>query len=163
MIEINPCPECGIPDFIPGEQQWLNNGDMVQKREQWHRMIFIESENIDPLFKGIEQIIGASMENIIITAVRRAVVLYLSLFIPEAIRELVQKRRIPLRPLSKATADMARMMGLGNYQYVDLHYEMSIDDYYTVSVTEPFSIPMIVATHAAGVEVMTGQIGRAHV
>ena len=155
MIELNPCIECGIPEYIAKEHLWLDNGDIVQSREGWHRMVFIESENIDPLFLGIEEIIGTSIEHLVITAQRRAVRMYLSKFIPEPVKELVRMKRIEQRPLADATGDMARMMGFGNYQNVDYRYEIDDEDYYTVSIQEPFSVPLAVASLAADIEALT--------
>ena len=157
LIELNPCIECGIPEYIAKEHFWLDNGDIVQSREGWARMVFIESENIDPLLHGIEEIIGTPIEHLVITAQRRAVHMYLSKFIPDAVKELVRMKRIEQRPLAEATGDMARMMGFGNYQYVDSRYEMDEGDYYTVSIQEPFSLPLAVASLAADLEALTGR------
>ena len=49
---LTPCSECGAPKYFTQEHLWLNNGDIVQKRDQRHRLIFLESENLDPLFAG---------------------------------------------------------------------------------------------------------------
>jgi hypothetical protein len=157
LIELNPCKECGIPEYIAKEHSWLNNGDIVQSRESWHRMVFIDSENIDALLGEVEEIMGISIEHLVITAQRRAVRMYLSKFIPEEVKELVRSKRIEQRPLAEAIGDMARMMGFGNYQYVDHRYEMDDDDYYTVSMKEPFSVPLAVASLPASMEVLTGR------
>jgi hypothetical protein len=53
--------------------------------------------------------------------------------------------------------DMGRLMGLGNFQYADLRYELDDSDYYTVTVTEPFSLLMAVASFAACIEALTGR------
>lgn len=50
----NTCEECNAPLVFTGEHLWLNNGDIVQKRDQGHRLVFLESENLDPLIRGIE-------------------------------------------------------------------------------------------------------------
>ncbi len=157
MIELNPCIECGIPEYIAKEHFWLDNGDIVQSREGWARMVFIESENIDPLLHGIEEMIGASIEHLVITAQRRAVHMYLSKFIPDAVKELVRMKRIEQGPLAEATGEMARMMGFGKYKHVDSRYEMDEGDYYTASLQEPFSLPLAVASLAANIEALTGR------
>jgi hypothetical protein len=109
------------------------------------------------LLRGVEEILGVSIEHMVITAQRRAVRMYLQKFIPDAVKELVRSKRIEQRPITAATADMARMMGFGNYQYVDDRYEMDDEDYFTVSVKEPFSVLLAVATLAADLEVLTGR------
>lgn len=157
MIELKPCPECGIPGYIANEHTWLNNGDIVQSREEWHRMLFIECENFDPLFHGIEEIAGTSIEHFVITAQRRATRAYLNKFIPEAVRELISKKRIKHRPLAEATNDIAKMMGFGNYEFVDMRYELDEDDFYTVKIEDPLSLPMAAAALAADIEALTGR------
>jgi len=157
MLELKPCPECKVPEYISREHSWLDNGDIVQSREEWHRMLFIETAGIDPLFRGIEEIVGESIEHIVITAQRRAVRMYLSQFISEETRELVKTKRVPLKPLAEAIGDIARLTGYGDYRYIDMRYELDDDDYYTVSIKEPFSLPMAVASFMATIEMLTGR------
>jgi hypothetical protein len=47
------CEVCHTPLTFTTENVWLDNGDIVQKRDQRHRLVFIESENMDPLLQGI--------------------------------------------------------------------------------------------------------------
>ncbi len=72
MKMLDTCEECGVPRVVTKEYLWLNNGDIVQKRDQRHRIIFSESENLDPLFHGIGDMIGSSVEHMVIACVRRA-------------------------------------------------------------------------------------------
>jgi hypothetical protein len=55
------CPECGVPAYFTREHRWLDNGDIVHSRDMERRLVFIESENIDPLLHGIEDLIGVSI------------------------------------------------------------------------------------------------------
>jgi hypothetical protein len=52
--------------------------------------------------------------------------------------------------------DVARPMGFGDYRYVDMRYEGGEDDFFTVSVKEPFSPTMCAASHAAAMEAILG-------
>jgi hypothetical protein len=83
------CSECGAPEMITGEHEWLNNGGIVQGRRRSHRMVFVETEILDPLFRGIAEIIGMSIEDIIIAAVRRSVRSYLKAFVPVAVSDKI--------------------------------------------------------------------------
>jgi len=67
MVDLKVCPECGVPDYITGEHLWLNNGDIVQTRDQGARLVLIEGENIDPLIRNIQEIISLPIEQIVIT------------------------------------------------------------------------------------------------
>jgi hypothetical protein len=156
MQQIEVCPECGVPKYITSEHSWLNNGDIVQSRNQKSRMIFIETENLDPLFKGIEQIIGMPIEHMVITAGRRAIRGYLRSFIPEKVRQKIKDREIDYGPIDYAFADIARINGIGSFESVERRYEQDEHDFDTISISEPHSIPLTVASHVGAIELLTG-------
>jgi hypothetical protein len=142
MIDLKTCPECGVPDYVTREHLWLDNGDLVQSRDEGHRMIFFESENLDPLFRNIENIIGTPIEHMVITAVRREVRNYVSLLIPEEVKKLIHNKVIEVVPIAQSLIDVAKMVGHGHQEIVGYRYEKDENDYYTVTVSEPFSLPM---------------------
>lgn len=150
------CPECGAPEVVTSEHAWSSNGDIVQSRNQSSRMIFIETENLDPLFQGIEQIIGVPIEHMVITAGRRAYRGYLKSFVPEEVREKIRAKELDYEPIDAAFRDIGRLNGVGSYQAVARRYEQDEDDYDTVSVTEPYSLPLTVSAHVGAVELLTG-------
>lgn len=153
---LKPCKECGAPQVVTGETLWLDNGDIVQKRDQRHRMIFIESENLDPLFRGIEEIIGSSVEHIVIGCVRKSLLTYMRLFISDEVRERVRAGKIGLNDMDAGFRDLARPMGFGRYEFVDMRFEGDEKDFFTVSISEPYSLPMCVAGHIAAMEAILG-------
>ena len=65
MLDISACPECKTPSSFTAGQAWLNNGDIVQKANQTARMIFLECENLDPLFANMGDIIGFPVEELV--------------------------------------------------------------------------------------------------
>jgi len=150
------CEECKVPKVFTGEHLWLDNGDIVQKRDQRHRLVFIESENLDPLFQGMEQTIGMPIQNIVINCVRRTLLTYMSLFISDEVREKVHNKEVSLKAMDDGFRDLARPMGSGRYEFVDMRFEGDKDDYFAVSITEPYSLPMCVAGHAAAIEAILG-------
>jgi hypothetical protein len=152
MTNIEVCPECGVPEYITSEHLWLNNGDIVQKRNQGARLIIMESENIDPLLQNIEEIIGVPIEHIVITTVRRAVRAYVSRIVPDDVKDLIHKKEMDPVPIALAMIDVAKMMGHGDQEYVGYRYEGGKDDYYTVKMIEPYSVPMVSGTIAGAVE-----------
>lgn len=152
MTEGKICAECGVPKLVTREHLWLDNGDIVQARDGGHRIAFIESENLDPLFQGIEQIIGTSIEHIVIEAVRRNLRAYLQRFIPDEVRAKIERGELDPTELDKGFMALAEPMGYGKYEPVEYRYEKDADDYFTVSISEPFSLPMCAASHCAAVE-----------
>jgi hypothetical protein len=156
MIEQKPCPGCGVPDYISSEHIWLNNGDIVQGREFLHRILFIEIENLDPIIGTIEEILGKSIENNIVRSMTRTVQLYLSTFIPKEIRELVRCKRIDPAPIGETTAEIARILGMGDYRVVDSRFEMDEADFVTVRISKPYCLPLAAAALAGSVEAVHG-------
>jgi hypothetical protein len=156
-MELKTCPECGVPELVTGEQKWLDNGDIVQKRNQSHRMVFVETDNLDHLFRGIERIIGVGIEDIVITTVRRAVRPFLSAFISADMREKIKNGELEYWSIIDSYfCDMGKLYGDGVFRFVDARYEQDMDDYCTYSISEPLSVPIMVATHIADVEALTG-------
>ena len=70
MFDVQVCAECGVPEYITSEHVWLNDGLIAQRRDQRHVVVFAESGNLDPLFSGIEEIIGVSIDRIVLAARR---------------------------------------------------------------------------------------------
>ena len=156
MNNLDLCPECGVPKLVTSEHTWLNNGDIVQSRNHESRMIFIETENLDPLFKGIGQIIGVDIGHMVITAGRRAYRGYLRSFVPAEVREKIQRMEMDYEPLDAAFRDIGRLNGVGSYELVERRYEGDEKDYDIVSISEPYSIPLTVSAHVGAIELLTG-------
>jgi len=155
MNPIEKCPRCGVPKVISGEHTWMSNGDIVQSRNHSSRMVFIETENLDPLFKGIEQIIGMPIEHMVITAGRRALRGYLRSFVPAKVREKIKRKELDYEPIDTVFRDLGRLNGVGSYERVDRRYEQDEEDYDIVSISEPHSVPLAVAAHVGAIELLT--------
>ncbi len=65
-MAIETCPECRVPRYITADHRWLSSGAIVQTSAEKTRPYFLECENLDPLFGGIEGIIGEPIEPIVI-------------------------------------------------------------------------------------------------
>lgn len=154
-MELKLCPECGAPEFITTLHDWLDNGDIVMKSVHKYRLVFVESENIDPLFRGIEQIIGMPIEHLVIAAARRSFRSYLSGIIPEDIKNKILSGELRFEDFNDGGTDIARVMGQGSFTRVALRYERDDDDYTISRVSEPFSLPFACAANAASAEAWT--------
>jgi hypothetical protein len=87
MSEISLCGKCGVPALVSAELGWESNGVIISKTSPQNRWVFYESENIDPLFHGIEELIGAPIENIIIESRRRESRRYMERLFPLEVKE----------------------------------------------------------------------------
>jgi hypothetical protein len=71
MDEVERCDICAIPIMVSKEFSWGENGTITLKRSPTARMVFFESDSTDELFKGIEELIGTSIMNIVIESKSR--------------------------------------------------------------------------------------------
>ena len=158
MQSVQLCPECKVPEIFSAENLWLNNGDIVQKRDQGSRLAFLECENLDPLFANIGEIIGMPIERMIINITARGVKSYLKRMIPEDIRSVLlsmkpgdavlgERCRQLIDPLTETNTMLARIMGYGRYEHRGYRYERDEEDFSTIRVTEPYSVPLVVGSH----------------
>jgi hypothetical protein len=143
MEDAELCPECGAPGYMTSEHIWLPSGAIVQTKDPSHRMVFFEPENIDPLFQGIEKIIGVPIEQIIIDSKRRATRDYISKLVPEQVKEMLRKKELDIRVMQSRQMDLAWIMGSGRLTLLDIRYELDDDDFILERAENPYSIPML--------------------
>lgn len=149
------CPECGAPRQFVENHVWLDNGVIVQSGDRAHRMVLLESENLDNLYHGIEEIIGLPIERIVIETKRRATRQYIDKLLPDEVKEMVSRKEIDMNLLIQANNNVARIMGYGDVQVVGWRYDQDQDDYLTERVRNPYSIPLWCGDLAGAVEAVT--------
>ncbi len=156
MLDVGICPECNVPEPFNQTQAWLNNGDIVQKANPAARIAFIECQNLDPLFKNIGDIIGVSIEHLIVNITTRAFKRYLYQLIPPEIREMIQNREMDSSFLIDMISTLAQMSGFGKFEWLDHRYENDADDYAKQRITEPYSVVLAAGGFAGAVAASVG-------
>ncbi|MDY6794837.1 MAG: hypothetical protein SWK76_06100 [Actinomycetota bacterium] len=134
------CGRCGVPMRVVREHKWLDDGTITQAKNPDHRMVFIESENINSTFSNIEEIIGLSIERMVIEAKRRAAFDFIDHMLPGIVKAVV--RMIGLRPVIRNVASLGRVMGYGDLTLVDLRRMHDQGDHATLLIREPYSLPL---------------------
>ncbi len=157
MLQVDRCPECGVPEPFTQRQAWLNNGDIVQRANPATRMAFIESENLDPLIVNIGDIIGMSIEHMTINIATRANEIYLRQLIPREAKKMIKAKQLELMPFIESIITMAQLFGFGKYELVGFRYANDAGDHATTRVTEPFSLYMTAGGYAGAVSSMVGE------
>jgi hypothetical protein len=71
MAEVDMCKECGVPTIVGTGLRWEDNGVISIAMSAGNRIVFYESETIDNLFLGIQELIGLPIEHIVIESKRR--------------------------------------------------------------------------------------------
>lgn len=155
-MDVNICPECGVPEPFNQGQVWLNNWDIVQGVNHEARLGFIECENLDPLFRKIEEIIGISIEGLVVNITARGVERYMSNYIPEAIKEMILTKQIELQTFTGAILDYCHILGYGKYELLDFRYEKDADDYSILRIDAPFSVPEAAGSIAGVTSALVG-------
>ncbi len=151
------CPECGVPRQFVSNHVWESGGYVTQSGDRSHRMVLIDSDNLDHLFKGIEEIIGVPIERIVMETKRRATRGYIEKLVPDNVKEMARRKELDMEVLIHANNDLARTMGYGNVTLVGYRYERDDDDYLIQRVQEPYSVPLWCGDIAGAVEAITGR------
>lgn len=140
------CPECGVPEQIVESYIWLNSGVMVVNTDQTQRLIFVESENLDPLFEGIAEVIGLPIERQVSDVCRRGTRNVVKDMVPQEVKDLITKREIDLEPIVMGLTDVmmttSQLMGFGKFEFIGYRYEQDESDYLTNRCTHPYSVPL---------------------
>ncbi len=157
MSEVPLCPECGAPTQFINNHIWLGGGVIVQSSDQEHRMVLIECDNLDPLFKEIEDIVGLPIERIVIETKRRATRDYLNRLIPQEVREMVQSKQMDVVPLVEAVNVTGHVMGYGDSRLKDIRYEQDEDDFVIEHIEEPYSVLLWCGDLAGSSEAVTSR------
>ena len=142
MSEIELCPQCNTPKQFVDNHVWLAGGIIVQSNNRSHRMVLMESDNLDPLYEGIVDIIGVPIERIIIETKRRATREYISRLIPEEVKELILKKEMSVEPMIEALNVTSNIMGYGRTSLVAYRYEQDDEDFVTERIENPYSVPL---------------------
>jgi hypothetical protein len=156
MAEIERCPECGVPLQTVNNHVWLTGGIIVQNNDREHRMVIMESDNLDPLFKGIEDIIGVPIERLVIETKRRATREYIDRLIPPEVKDMIQKHEMSVEPMIGALNVTSAVMGYGNTTLVGYRFESDDDDFVTERIVEPYSVPLWCGDLTGSTEAVTG-------
>lgn len=140
MPRIRLCGECGVPKRFTREHMWLHNGTIVQRKNPDHRMIFIENENIQSTFRGVEEIIGMSIERIIVEAKRRATYDFVDHMLPGVVKTVV--RMVGVRPVVNNVTALGMVMGYGDVRLDTLRRVHGKGDYVVIRCRELYSLPL---------------------
>lgn len=157
MFKVKLCPECGVPRYITDEHAWLSDGSIVQSRSPEHRMAFMETENFDPLFMGIQELIGVPITHILTDAARWSTLMYLSRVLDENTASVAQTDEKQARIALEVMFEVSRVLGYGNPSLVEMRFGEDAGDSLTIRYRDPFSIPLVAGTVAGTGGVFTGR------
>lgn len=160
MSKITQCRECGVPLQVSKGQTWQTNGVITETKDPDHRMVFFESENLQNVYKNIEDTIGASIERIIVESQSRSTREYLEKLISPVVRKLLVLFYPGL--IARRTSGIADLYGYGKLNVIDLKIQRipfadHMGDYMVMGVRNPYSIYRVGADILGGFEATTGR------
>ncbi len=142
VLEPDICLECKVPEPFNQQQDWLNNGDVVQRANHAARIALIDCENLDPLFANVGDILGLSIEHLLMNIAGRANQGYLEGLIPPQVKEMIRNKQLDTSIMVESIASLAHMSGYGKYEWLSYRYEGDADDYASERATKPHSLPL---------------------
>ncbi len=169
------CSKCGVPLMVSDGLNWENNGVISLASSPKNRMVFYESENIDQLFKEIEELIGMPIGHMVIESRCRETKRFIERAFPPEMRRAVERMGqaeaegglgIPLeekeallatiKAIADSVIDISRVYGYGDQKTSDLW--RSGDDYPWRSqvIRNPYSLLFIAADNLGSVEACEG-------
>ncbi len=155
--------------------RWQENGVIALTASPANRMVFFESETIDHVFEGIEDLIGMPIEHIVVESRCRETRRYIERAFPPEVRALIDSRETNLgERLAKMSAgeketlyatmkaitgnifDIARAYGYGVQEMSEL-WEQGVDFPWRVQIMRnPYSRLFLVADNLGSVEAFEG-------
>jgi hypothetical protein len=176
MVKTERCEGCGVPVIIGRDLHWGDNGVITLANSPLNRMVFFESNTIDNLFKGMEELIEGPIEPIVIESRRRETRRFMEKSFPFEVRNIVlfgdpesnadktPYSRAVMESVIKARREMnERVMEVGT---VFGYGEQSLSDKWdrgerypwrTQIIRNPYSVPLWVADTLGTVEAFEGE------
>jgi len=150
------CARCGVPSFVVSELLWLDSGVIVQRKDEGHRLVLIECENLDPLFAMVGEALGLSLEPLIIESRRQSAKDFVSKYLPDGFQGMLRADPSLLDVAVAAQFESTRLMGMGLGRMLERSYREDEGDYALVEIVEPFSLPLWIGNLLGGIEAMIG-------
>jgi hypothetical protein len=173
------CETCGVPLLVSREHRWEANGVISLTRSPRNRMVFFESESIDGLFQGIEELIGVPIGHIVIESRSRETRRYIERSFPPEVREVMQsalqsKEKGPadrveaitpedrerlmaiMKSITLNIIDISRAYGYGDQRPSELWESGDEHPWRTQLIRNPYSLLFIAADNVGSVEAFEG-------
>jgi hypothetical protein len=165
------CGKCGVPFMVSTGLNWEANGVISLTSSPRNRMVFFESESIDQLFGGIEELIGAPIQHIVIESRCRETKRYIERAFPPQMREAVARMAeaeagegpgvtaeekeallATIKAITLSIIDISRGYGYGDQEISDLWESGADYPWRNQIVRNPYSLLFIDADNLGSVE-----------
>ncbi len=175
MAGIEFCQGCGGPLLISRDLRWEANGAVSLSSSRANRMVMFECECIDRIFKGIEELIGLSVEHIVIESRSRETRVFTERSYPLAVRKILegtggrkegQGLDIPpekkeallstMRVMTASLVDTGKIYGYGDQHLGELWDQGADYPWRKLYLNNPYSLLFQAADNLGWVEAFEG-------
>ena len=175
MRMVETCTACGVPLTVSRELNWEANGVVSLTASPRNRMVFFESETIDCIFRGIEELIGVPIERIVIESRSRETRRYVERAFPPEVRRIIdgsesdlEGRMAKMSPEERETLlatmkaitgriiQIAKNYGYGEQTLSELWDQGADFPWRVQRVRDPYSVLFFVADNLGSVEAFEG-------
>jgi len=173
--QMDVCEKCGVPLMVSRELNWEANGVISLTSSPRNRMVFFEAESIEQLFRGIEELIGAPIEHIVIESRSRETKRYIERVFPPEMREAVARMAraeagespgvtteekeallATIRAIALSIIDISTIYGYGDQKTSDLWESGGDYPWRTQTIRNPYSLLFIAADNLGALEACEG-------
>ncbi len=171
MSNLDTCEACGVPVMISRDLEWESNGVISLAASPRNRMVFFESEPIDSLFRGIEELIGMPIEHIVIESRARDTRRYIERVFPPAVRSILEGKGgrlegqgldvsaeeretllATMRVITQSIIDIAKAYGYGEQRPGELWDQGGDYPWRNQYLRKPYSLLFLAADNLGSVE-----------
>lgn len=168
---VKTCGKCGVPSIVGNGLAWEGNGVISLSNSSTNRMVFFESQPIDQLFRGIDELIGMPIEHVVIESRRRETRRYIERAFPPEIRRVMEGRGgrvegeglgLPpdeqklllgtMKSVTRSIIDISIAYGYGDQRMGDGWDRGDDFPWRTQVIAHPYSILFITADNLGSVE-----------
>ncbi|MBN1289652.1 MAG: hypothetical protein JXA49_08460 [Actinobacteria bacterium] len=118
MAKSKNCSYCGVPEAFHNDVQWNSDGTIHQKWNPDHRRFFYETSGLDLLFKNLKELLGDTIDHIVVEAVRKTTYDYFESLLSGIKGQAI--RALPRKKMYEKVADMGSTFGIGRLELMDV-------------------------------------------
>ncbi len=176
MIKTERCEGCGVPVIIGRDLHWGDNGVIALANSPQNRMVIYESNTIDNLFKGMEELVEGPVEPMVIESRRRETRRFMEKSFPFEVRNIVlfgspgdETDKTPYsravmesvikarREMNERVMEVGMVFGYGEQSLSDKWERGEMYPWRTQIIHNPYSVPLWVADTLGTVEAFEGE------
>jgi hypothetical protein len=158
MRIVTRCRSCGVPQGVSRNHKWRDNGTIVFARDPSHRMVLLESDNLDGIFEALEALVERPIEKQIIEGKAKATRDFLKFLVKGKSGRLAYV--MSYVPVRNFIADLSKVMGYGRVELREVSPRFRRAERMTLRVRDIYSLPLVCGDFKGASEAVEGGISQ---